>query len=119
MPGVDYAAVRRAIPMSRVLDLLDFVAVRRNGNQVRGPCPVHRSSSLQSRSFSANLATNAFRCFTCGAAGNQLDLWQHVQGLMLFDAAVDLCQRAQLPVPWLEQSTTDHDLAGRTEKRNP
>ena len=54
MPGVDYALVRRSVPMARVLELLAFKPVRRNGKQLRGPCPVHRSSSPQSRSFSVN-----------------------------------------------------------------
>jgi DNA primase len=76
MPGIDYATVRQAIPMSQVLELLAFKPVRRNGKQLRGPCPVHHSSSPQTRSFSVNLATIAFRCFTCGATGNQLDLWR-------------------------------------------
>jgi DNA primase len=107
MPGIDYASVRRAVPMSRVLELLGFRAARRNGQQLRGSCPLHRSSSPQSRSFSVNLATNAFRCFTCGASGNQLDLWRQIRGLALFDAAVDLCECAHVPVPWSEQVRTD------------
>jgi DNA primase len=119
MIGIDYAMVRNSVSMSRVLELLGFTPVRRSGKQLRGPCPVHRSDSPQSRSFSVNLTANAFRCFTCGASGNQLDLWRQVHGLTLFDAALDLCHRAQVPVPWLQQPIDPHASRVESEKRNP
>jgi DNA primase len=61
------------------------------------------------------LAKNAFRCFACGASGNQLDLWAQVQGLNLYEAAIDLCDRANVDIPWqyAERASVD------TEKRNP
>ncbi len=99
MCGIDYSAIRTAVPLQMVLDLLGFVPICRRADQVRGPCPIHGSNSLQSRSFSANLARNAFRCFTCGAAGNQLDLWSITQSMSLFDAATDLCNRLLIPIP--------------------
>lgn len=99
MAGIDYPSVRAVVPLQAVLDLLGFVPTGRHGDQVRGPCPIHRSKSPHSRSFSANLARNAFRCFSCGAAGNQLDLWSLAQSLALFDAATDLCDRLQIQVP--------------------
>lgn len=107
MPGVDYTIVRQSVPMSRVLEIIGFKAIELKGKQLRGPCPIHQSSSTQSRSFSVNLATNAFRCFKCGAAGNQLDLWRQIHGQTLLDAAVTLCERAQVPVPWSKRLTTD------------
>jgi DNA primase len=119
MAGIDYASVRKSVPMSRVLELLGFTAIRRSGKQLRGPCPVHRSSSPHSRSFSVNLATGAFQCFTCGAAGNQLDLWRQIHGLTLFEAAWDLCRRAQVPVPWFEPLMREDALPIEPEKRNP
>jgi DNA primase len=61
--------------MSQVLDLLGFVLTESRGDQVRGPCMIHDSQSLKSRSFSANLRKHTYQCFRCGSAGNQLDLW--------------------------------------------
>jgi hypothetical protein len=119
MKGIDYVMVRNFVSMSRVLELLGFTPVRWSGKQLRGPCPVHRSRSPQSRSFSVNLATGAFRCFTCGASGNQLDLWRQVHGLTLFDAALDLCHRAQVPVPWFQPPIDQHASRVESEKRNP
>jgi DNA primase len=103
MSGVDYAAVRSAVSMQQVLDLLGYVPALWQGDQVRGPCPIHHSKSAESRSFSADLERNAFRCFSCGAQGNQLDLWCQTQSLPLFEAALDLCRRLEVPVPRSER----------------
>jgi DNA primase len=115
MAGVDFAAVRDAVSMTTVLTLLKFAPPERNGQQLRGPCPIHRSQSTRSRSLSVNVEKNAFRCFGCGAAGNQLELWAKVHGLNLFDAALDLCERADVPVPRIGAAST----AAETDKRNP
>jgi hypothetical protein len=103
MPGISFAAVRALIPLAEVLELVGFVPHRACGNQVRGPCPVHRSRSSDSRCFSANLKRNAYRCFKCGAAGNQLDLYVAVRGLTAFAAAVALCAELRREVPWVER----------------
>jgi DNA primase len=103
MAGIDYAEVRVMVTMAHVLELAGFVASEEMGDQVRGPCPVHRSSSAGSRSFSANLQKNTFRCFKCGAAGNQLDLWMAISNLPLHEAAKDLCARLRLEVPEIQR----------------
>jgi hypothetical protein len=41
MPWIDYREVRRRIPMSRVLELLNWEPDTRRGDQLRGPCPIH------------------------------------------------------------------------------
>jgi len=99
MPGIDFAKVRVLVSRERVLELLGFVASATAGEQVRGQCPVHRPSSAGSRSLSANLKKHTFRCFKCGAAGNQLDLWMAVTGLPIHEAARELCWSAGVEVP--------------------
>lgn len=79
MPGVHYKAVQSRVPMARVLEWVGFVAQRVTGDQLRGPCPVHRSQSLRSRSFSVHLARDVCHCFKCGFAGNQIQLWAALQ----------------------------------------
>src|SRR4249920_1857201 len=101
MPGVNFSEIRARISMTQVLDLIGFISHRAFGDQVRGPCPVHRSTSAKSRSFSANLAKNTFQCFKCGAAGNHLDLWAAITKKSLYEAALDLCQRLGRDIPWL------------------
>jgi DNA primase len=106
MPGIDFRALRTTIDIAAVLDLLSFVPTRRCGNQLRGPCPLHRPGAPDRllpgrRSFSVNLAKNAWRCFHCGRSGNQLDLWAEATGQPLYQAAIDLCAHVCQPVPRL------------------
>ncbi len=101
MPGIDFKAVREKVPMRDVLTLIGFVPCEAHGDQLRGPCPIHNSTSPKSRIFSVHLARNAFRCFKCGSSGNQLDLWAAVTKTELHAAAIDLCQRFQIDIPWI------------------
>ena len=103
MPGIDFGTVRSKITLAQVLELLGFVVQERSESQVRGPCPVHRSTSARSRSFSANLAQNQYRCFKCGSSGSQLELWAAVHGQSVYRAAIDLCQRLGIDVPWIHR----------------
>jgi DNA primase len=99
MPGIDYTKLREQISIEQVLQLAGFVAIESSGDERRGPCLIHGSSSPTSRSFSANLRKQTFVCFKCGAAGNQLDLWVAISKLPLYDAARDLCERLAMEVP--------------------
>jgi DNA primase len=125
MPGIDFAAARAGIALAEVLDLLDFVAWESRGDQVRGPCPVHRSTSPSSRSFSANLKRQIYRCFKCSSCGNQLDLYAAATGLSLFEATVALCERLHREVPWIvdgrtpRSKTVDHRAASSRSGRAP
>ena len=101
MPGIDFALLRRHVPLTQVLDLLGFTPTTRCGPQVRGPCPVHGSRSPRSRSFAAHLERDCWHCFRCGAGGNALDLYAAATRLPLYEAAVDLCRGLGLTPPWL------------------
>jgi DNA primase len=103
MPGIRFTELRAQIPLAEVLDLIGFVPQEASRGQVRGPCPVHRSASSSSRSFSANLTRHLYQCFKCGSAGNQLDLYAAVTGLPVFEAAVSLCERLHREVPWVRR----------------
>lgn len=103
MPGIDFDALRGRITMSQVLSLVGFVPRARSGPQLRGPCPVHRSRSPTSRVFSVHLQRQLFHCFRCGAAGNPLQLWAAVQQLSDYQAALDLCHKLGVEVPWLRR----------------
>lgn len=106
MPLVDFRQARSEIRLAVVLELLGWQARERSGEQVRGPCLVHRSSSPRSRSFSAHLGHNVWRCFGCEACGNALDLWVRVTGLNLYPAVLELYRRLGREVPWLEPAGT-------------
>ena len=117
MPGIDFRILRERITIQDVLALLGFKLVTRRGDQLRGPCPIHGSSSPRSRSFSVNLRLNTFRCFGCGRGGNQLDLWAAHSQLPLLEAARDLCAKLSLDVPNLHEQRSP--MEPKTEKRNP
>jgi DNA primase len=101
MPGIDFAAVRAAVSLQDVLNLIEFRPVRRNQRGLRGLCPFHCGGSP--RDFAAYLETNSYYCFSCRRGGNQLELWARLQRLRLYDAALDLCQRLHIEVPFIHR----------------
>ena len=103
VPGVDFQMVRSLVSMSDVLALVEFVPSESSGTHCRGPCPIHGSRSQASRSFSVDLERNAFRCFQCDVSGNQLDFWAAVTESNLHQAAIDLCERLNLDIPWIRK----------------
>ena len=103
MPSIDYSQLRAEVTIEQVLELLRYQPQGKKGNQLRGPCPIHGSTSPTTRIFSVSLDRNMFRCFKCQAQGNQLDLWCQVHNLSLYDGAVDLCQKLSIDPPTLGQ----------------
>lgn len=104
-PAIDFDAVRAAVSMADVLQLLGFRPHTTHGAQQRGPCPLHGSTSSTTRCFSVNHSDRIFHCFKCGRYGNALDLWAQAHRLTPYDAAVDLCQRLNIPLPLLRVPT--------------
>jgi DNA primase len=92
MPSIDFAELRRRIPIGRVLELVGFRAARHSGAELRGACPIHGVNSRRSRSFAANIEKNVFRCFHCGAQGNVLDLWAAIHKSDVYRSAISLCE---------------------------
>jgi putative transposase len=100
-PAIEFAAVRAAITIAQVLTLLGFTPSSNYAGQQRGACPLHASSSGTARCFSVNTNAHTFHCFKCGRSGNALDLWAAANRLSIYDAALDLCQRLNVPLPRL------------------
>ena len=96
---IDYAALRAQIPMIRVLDLLGFRPLCGRSPQLRGHCPPRNCPPVMPPRLSVNLQRHIYRCFACGSAGNQLDLWAAAQQLSLPAAAIHLCRVTGTPVP--------------------
>ena len=100
-PAIDFAAVRAALTIGQVLALLGFVPRSDHAGQQRGGCPLHGSTGGTARCFSVNTQAHTFHCFKCGRSGNALELWAAAQRLSIYDAALDLCQRLNIPLPTL------------------
>ena len=102
---LDFAYVKKQLPIQRVLEHLNvFAQLRGRGNQWRGPCPVHGQG--KGRTFSVHLKDNVFQCFhaKCAIKGDVIDLWAVVKGLNLRDAALDLVTLFHLePAPATEK----------------
>lgn len=111
-PAIDFAAVRAALTIAQVLALLGFVPRSDHAGQQRGACPLHGSTSGTARCFSVNTQAHTFHCFKCGRSGNALDLWAAANRLPIYEAALDLCQRLNIPLPWL----TPPPIANREEE---
>jgi DNA primase len=117
MPAIDYREARARLRLAAVLELLGYEPRWRQGEQIRGPCPLHGSGSPTSRVFAAHLGKNVYHCFRCGAGGNALDLWAAVRHLALHAAVLELCQRLGQEVPWLQRPRgAGQHSAGQTSK---
>jgi hypothetical protein len=105
-PAIDFVAVRAAITIAQVLTLLGFLPRSDHAGQQRGPCPLHGSTAGTARCFSVNTNAHTFHCFKCNRSGNALELWAAGQRLSIYDAAIDLCQRLNIPLPTLTPPAT-------------
>jgi putative transposase len=101
LAAIDFPAVRAAITIAQVLMLLGFTPRSDYAGQQRGACPLHGSTGGTARCFSVNTKAHTFHCFKCGRSGNALDLWADANRLSIYDAAIDLCQRLNIPLPIL------------------
>ena len=107
-PAVDFAHVKKQLPIQRVLEHLGIASkLRGPGAQKRCACPIHRADG-RGRTFSVNLTANVFHCFeaSCQKKGDVIDLWAALHALDLRAAALDLVQ------------TFDLEATPRTEKRH-
>ena len=99
---VDFAHLKRQLPIGRVLDQLGLTArLRGSGPQRRCACPIHRGDG-RGRTFSVNLDEHVFHCFdaACGQQGDVIDLWAALHNQSLRQAALDLVQTFELePAP--------------------
>ena len=74
-PAIDFAHLKRQLPLARVLDQLGITGtLRGGGEQRRGPCPIHRGDG-RGKTFSVHLGDNVFQCFDakCARKGDVID----------------------------------------------
>ena len=116
MPGIDFRLARSQVRLAEVLELLGFTPSGCRGQQLRGPCPVHRSRAPRRRSFAAHLGKGLWHCFRCGAGGNVLDLWAAVTRQDLHTAVIDLYTRLGRALPWRPRPVLSAGRACRKEK---
>lgn len=101
-PPINFSELRQRVSMTAVLELLNWQSHSGRAT-LRGPCPVHGSTSPKSKSFAVTPGKKAYICHRCGSQGNALDLWAATQNLPLFEAAWDLIDRLGIEAPLLEK----------------
>jgi hypothetical protein len=88
---VDFRKVKEAVDFQRLLDHYGLTNLTKSGDELRGPCPIHKGSS-RSKNFTVNVRKNAFNCFSsdCKAKGNVLDFVAAMEHCTVKDAALKL-----------------------------
>lgn len=95
---IDFKAVRRAVRFKDAVLLLGIPITWESGELLRIPCPVH-GSRPGSRSLSANREVG--HCFRCHWKGDAVALVAKVMSLDPLEAALLICDRLSLHVPYL------------------
>jgi transposase InsO family protein len=114
-PAIDFAGVRAAVNIAAVLQLLGWKPNSTHGAQQRGPCPLHGSTSGTSRCFSAHRHQNIFHCFKCSRSGNALDLYFQATQQTIYDAAIDLCNRLNIPLPLIRPQNREEETVAPSQ----
>src|SRR5713101_3679285 len=88
---VDFKKIKEAVDMQMVLDHYGINGLSKSGDELRGPCPIHKGSK-RSKNFTVNVRKNAFKCFSegCGARGNVLDFVAAMENCSVREAALKL-----------------------------
>ena len=107
---VDFKALKQTISMQMVLDHYKVPGLKRVGDELRGPCPIHKGAS-QSRHFCVSLTKNAFKCFaqSCKARGNILDFVAAMENCSVRDSAL------KLKTIFLDGKLNDPEPSGKHE----
>jgi len=101
---VDFDALKATVSIVELLDRIGWkpVRLRRGGNELRGPCPIHKSRSETSLIFSVTPSRNIFKCFQCDAGGDTIALAAYLFGIARHQrvkAAVELCKQLAIEIP--------------------
>jgi CHC2 zinc finger len=103
MPSLDYAAIKREIPLSDLLNYLGWSAIWSCQGQSRGGCPIHKSERALSRSFCVN--GDGWYCHRCKRGGDQISLWMELHGGDAAQAAVAMCNALARPIYYKRRSS--------------
>lgn len=86
---VDFSELKRSVSIETAADYLSL-AMRRSGDQWRGPCPACKSAGP--RALAINTAKQSYYCFGQGRGGDVIALAAHVLGKAMKEAAQELAR---------------------------
>jgi DNA primase len=84
---VDFKAIKAAVSMAAVLERYQVRGLKKQGDELRGRCPIHNG---EGDAFHVNVNKNAFQCFSCQAKGNVLDFVAAMEKCSVRDAGLKL-----------------------------
>ncbi|HSW50120.1 MAG TPA: CHC2 zinc finger domain-containing protein [Bryobacteraceae bacterium] len=106
---VEFATIKQAAPLMKVLEQYRIGGLRRSGkDQWRGRCPLHDGEGRAA--FHVNTARQLFHCFSCRAGGTVLDLVAALEGCGVREAARKLAAWRDLPAA---------ESSGRVSQKQP
>ena len=90
--NVDFALLRRVIPLTSILDRYGLLrTLTRAGQQLRGPCPLH--GGRNKRAFVVDPEESTWRCFgECDRGGGTFEFVAAHEGCSVIDAAQKIAQ---------------------------
>src|SRR3954464_7682461 len=113
---VDFKAVKAAITMEQLLKHYGlFDHFKRSGDNLSGPCPVHKGSNPTQ--FRVSISKNIWNCFSeCKNGGNVLDFIAKMEDVSIHAAALKAVQWFNLDPD--EISSDDHHDKAETHGEN-
>jgi DNA primase len=91
---IDFAALKEAHSIESIAQALGL-EYRRNGKQLRGPCPACKSGGA--RALAINLDRGLYYCFADGKGGDSIALASHVRACSPREAAEFIADRLGNP----------------------
>lgn len=83
---VDFAHLKRVVPLTSILSRYGLDAWNRVGAQLKGPCPIHKGSNK--RQFVIDPRSNSWRCFgDCNRGGGSLEFVAEMEHVGIKHAA--------------------------------
>jgi DNA primase len=90
MPYIDFAKLKAEIDMGAVLSMLGVANLKKQGEQLRGCCPIHGGTG--DREFVVTPAKQAYYCFGCKSGGDIIKLVAGVNKCSQQQAAFQLAR---------------------------
>jgi DNA primase len=95
---IDYASLKRAVPLRDILAAYDVRNLRSVGSEALiGPCPLHGGDNPTA--FRVQLERGLWHCFTRCGGGDTLDLVARLEGTSVYQAGLALQRMASLCAP--------------------
>jgi len=99
---VDFRTIKTAVSIEAVVAHYGLKLKRSGSNHV-GRCPIHNGEG--DRCFSVSFRKGGFKCHSCQAAGNVLDLVAGIEKCTVREAALKLKNWFNVPMPTDGQGT--------------